>query len=73
MSSEVSFLREVSHAIDLKAEMRSRTQILTAKLYKSPKPLKKSIPRIIDGDDEFKKNMMSRIMVAIASRLLIRL
>ena len=30
-SSEVTFLSEVSHAIDLKAEMTSRTQILTAK------------------------------------------
>ena len=32
VSSEVSFLGEVSHAIDLQAEMTSRTQILTAKL-----------------------------------------
>ena len=30
MSSEVNFLSEVSHAIDLKAEMKSRRQILTA-------------------------------------------
>ena len=44
MSSEVIFL-SVSHAIDLKAEMTSRTQILTAKQYKSLKSLKKSIQR----------------------------
>ena len=59
MSSEVILLSEVSHEIDLKAEMTSRTQILTAK-QKSLKSLKKSIPRsqvirIIDGDDELKK------------------
>ena len=31
MSSEVNFLSEVSHAIDLKAETTSRTQTLTLK------------------------------------------
>ena len=41
VSSEVTFLSEVGHAIDLKAEMTSRTQNLTAK----QKSLKKSIPR----------------------------
>ena len=41
-SSKVNFLSEVSHAIDLKAEMTSHKQILTAKQQKS---LKKSIPR----------------------------
>ena len=44
MISEVIFLSEVSHAIDLKAEMTSRTQVLTAK-QKSVKLLKKSNPR----------------------------
>ena len=59
MSSEVIFFSEVSQAIDLKAEMTSRTQILTAKQQKSLKSLKKSIPRsqvvrTIDRDDELK-------------------
>ena len=31
VSSEVNFLSKVSHAIDLKAEVTSRTQILIAK------------------------------------------
>ena len=44
MISEVIFLSEVSHAIDLKAEMTSRTQVLTAK-QKSVKLLKESNPR----------------------------
>ena len=71
MSSEVIFVSEVSHAIDLKAEMTSDTQILTAKQKKSMKSIprtqfhevnfKKSISRsqvvrIIDGDDELKKH-----------------
>ena len=68
MSSEVIFLSEVSQAIDLKAEMTSRTQILIAKSLKLiPRSQfqevnsKKSIPRsqvvrIIDGDDELKKH-----------------
>ena len=61
MSSEVIFLSEVSHSIDLKAEMTSRIQILTAEQLKSLKSLKKSIPRshvvrIIDGDVELKKH-----------------
>ena len=46
MSSEVIFLSEVSLAIDLKAEMTSPTQILTAKHQKSLKSLKKLIPWI---------------------------
>ena len=41
MSSEVIF-SEVSHVTDLKAEMTSRTKILTAKQQKSLKSLKKS-------------------------------
>ena len=61
VSSEVFYLSEVSHASDLKAEMRSSTQNLTAKEKKSLKSLKKSIPRnqverIIDGHDGLKKN-----------------
>ena len=60
MKSEVTFLSEVSHAIELKAEMTSRTQFLTAKQYKTLKSLKKLIPRsqavrYIDGDVELKK------------------
>ena len=50
------FLSEVSHAIELRAEkMTSRNKILTAtqRLLK----LKKSmLARIIDGDEQFKKN-----------------
>ena len=65
MSSEVIYLSEVSHAIDLKAEMTSRTKILTEKQYRSLKSLKEFIPRsqivrIIDGDDEL-KNIAGRI------------
>ena len=61
MSSEVNFLSEASQAIGLKADMDSRTQILTAKQYKSKKTLKKYIPRsqvvrIIDGEDKIKKH-----------------
>ena len=57
MSSEAILLSEASHAIDLKAKTTSRTQILTAKQYKSLKSLKKLTPRsqivkIIDGADE---------------------
>ena len=60
MSSEAIFLTEKSYAIDLKAEMTSRTQILTANQKKLLKSLKKSIPksqvlRIINVDDELKK------------------
>ena len=60
MSSEVIFFSEGSHAMDLKAEMTSRKQILTAKQSKLIKSLKKTIPRsqvvrIIDGDNELKK------------------
>ena len=45
MSSEVNFLSEVSHAIDLKAEMTSQTQILTAK-QKSLKSLKNQFQEV---------------------------
>ena len=48
MSSEVIFFSEISHQFDLKAEMTSRTQTLTAKRTKSPKSMKKSIPRSQD-------------------------
>ena len=64
-------MSEVSHAIDLKAEMTSDTQILTAKQQKSLKSIPRSqVVRIIDGDDELKKNTMSPIIAAITSRLL---
>ena len=61
MSSEVIFLGEISHAVDLKAEITSRRQILTANQWKSLKSLEKSIPRsqvvrIIGGEDELKKH-----------------
>ena len=54
------FLSKENQAIDLKAEMTSRTRNSTAKQQKSLKSLKKSIPRsqvvrIIDGDNELKK------------------
>ena len=60
MSSRSHFFSEVSHAIDLKAEMTSRTKILTLKQWKSLKSLKESIPRsqaarIIDANDEIEK------------------
>ena len=49
-------MSEVSHAIDLKAEMTPDTQNLTAKQQKSLKSIPRSqVVRIIDGD-ELKKN-----------------
>ena len=66
-------MSEVSHAIGLKAEMTSRTQILTAKQYKSLKSIPRSqVVRIIDGDDELKITTMSQKIAAIAPRLLIK-
>ena len=58
MSSEVIFLSEVSHAIDLKAEMTSGTNfnckavVVTKVIQKSI--LRNQVVRIIDRDDELK-------------------
>ena len=52
--------------------MTSRTQILTAKQFKSLKSKKSLVAKIIDGDNELKKSTMSLITAAITSRLLIK-
>ena len=56
--------------MDLKAEMTSRKQILTAKQSKLLKSLKKTIPRsqvvrIIDGDNELKKQTTNIVQIAL--------
>ena len=72
MSSEVIFVSEVSHAIDLKAEqMTSDTNFDCKAIEVTEVNSKKSIPRsqvvrIIDGDDEL-KNIAGRIPEATPS------
>ena len=72
MSSEVIFVSEVSHAIDLKAEMTSDTNFNCKAVEVAEVNSKKSGRKNHRWRRRIKKTTMSPIIAAIASRLLKR-